>query len=165
MTLASLPPQLVVVLAVAVILAVAAAWAVMTAQRLHRLHIRTDAALARLEAALNRRAAVLATLYPQVMMAAAQLEAITITSTGQLGQRAAAERDFAAQVAPLLQDTQPPQLCDSTVRVELAQRFYNEAVADTRALRLRPVVKALRLGGQAALPEFWEGTSWPAAAR
>ena len=50
----------------------------------------------------------------------------------------------------------PEQLVEAEIRVQLAHRFYNEAVADTRALRLRPVVKACRLGGTARLPEFFE---------
>ena len=47
-------------------------------------------------------------------------------------------------------------LADAEGRIHLAHRFYNEAVSDTRALRLRPAVKWLRLGGTAKLPEFFE---------
>lgn len=40
-------------------------------------------------------------------------------------------------------------------RLALAIRFYNNAVADTRRLRLRPGVRAFRLAGTAPLPEFY----------
>lgn len=40
-------------------------------------------------------------------------------------------------------------------RYDLAVRFYNNAVADTRRLRLRPVIRVLRLAGTAPLPEFF----------
>ncbi|MCZ9293164.1 hypothetical protein [Corynebacterium meitnerae] len=40
-------------------------------------------------------------------------------------------------------------------RHDLAVRFYNNAVADTRRLRLRPVIRVLRLAGTAPLPEFF----------
>ena len=39
-------------------------WALFTAQRLNSLHIRTDASLAQLQAALDRRAAVTAAVAP-----------------------------------------------------------------------------------------------------
>ena len=40
-------------------------------------------------------------------------------------------------------------------RHDLAVRFYNNAVADTRRLRLRPIIRMLRLAGTAPLPEFY----------
>ena len=40
-------------------------------------------------------------------------------------------------------------------RHDLAVRFYNNAVADTRRLRLRPLIRVLRLAGTAPLPEFY----------
>ena len=48
----------------AVVIALALFWASSTAQRLHRLHIRTDAARQSLQVALDSRAAVFAALYP-----------------------------------------------------------------------------------------------------
>ena len=38
----------------------------------------------------------------------------------------------------------------------LARRFHNDAVRDTLALRERPAVRWLRLGGTAALPSYFE---------
>ena len=40
-------------------------WAFFTAQRLNRLHIRTDSALQSLQAALDRRAAVVTAILPE----------------------------------------------------------------------------------------------------
>lgn len=137
----------------ALVVVVALMWAYFTAQRLNRLHIRTDAARWALEAALYRRAGVLAALRPSASEVAVGVEALRLSPRG-LGERAAAERRVEEEIA--LIDDPPAILVDATTRVRLAQRFYNEAVADTRALRLRPVVRACRLAGSAPLPEFFE---------
>lgn len=137
----------------AVVLTVAVLWSLQTAQRLNRLHIRTDAALAALQAALDRRAAVIAALLPgsQPLALAAEAEPLV---HGGFEERAARERDLSDALVPLGNEL-PGQLIDAEVRVQLAHRFYNEAVADTRDLRLRPLVRAFRLGGTAPLPEFF----------
>jgi hypothetical protein len=41
-------------------------------------------------------------------------------------------------------------------QVFLARKFYNDAVAATRAARRSPLVRLLRLAGGASLPEFFE---------
>lgn len=144
---------LVAAVVVAVVL-LAVFWAYHTAQRLDRLNIRTDSTRNALQAALDRRAAVLAALNPEVADVAARAEAIPL-STGRFSDRAAAEREVSAIIGDY--GSEPPaQIIDANVRVELAHRFYNEAVADTRALSLSPVVRRLRLGGTAKLPEFFE---------
>ena len=48
------------------------------------------------------------------------------------------------------------ELADAEARVLLARRFHNDAVRDTLALRERPAVRILRLGGTAALPTYFE---------
>jgi 8-oxo-dGTP pyrophosphatase MutT (NUDIX family) len=48
------------------------------------------------------------------------------------------------------------ELGDAEARVLLARRFHNDAVRDTLALRERPMVRLLRLGGTAALPSYFE---------
>lgn len=50
----------------------------------------------------------------------------------------------------------PAALADAEGRIQLAHRFYNEAVSDTRALRLRPAVRFFHLGGTAKLPEYFD---------
>ncbi|MFC6145245.1 hypothetical protein [Corynebacterium nasicanis] len=143
---------MVVWILLAVALTALVLWAYFTAQRLNRLHIRTDAALAALQATLDRRAAVVAALLPEVRALAGAAEEVPLVHGG-VDRRMALERDLSQALAPL---ELPPQLIDAEVRVQLAHRFYNDAVADTRALRLRPLVRTFRLGGTAPLPEFFE---------
>lgn len=152
-----------------VVITVMALWAYFTAQRLNTLHIRTDAALAQLQAMLDRRAAVIGVLIPSIAATATKAEGVPLRH-GQFDERAQRERELNQAVHSFL-ETEPgfgsdlargnsisanPQLVDAETRVHLAHRFYNEAVSDTRGLRLRPTVRVLRLGGTAPLPEFFE---------
>lgn len=155
----------------AVLFALVAAWAYNTAQRLNRLHIRLDRSRDALQAALDRRCAVVAALYPQLAAQARATEEVRV-SPQDMQSRLAAEAELMAQVSQLTseygqdgQDEQvaqaarrssqvPVQLEDASTRVMLAARFYNDAVSDTLSLRLRPSVRALRLGGTAALPSY-----------
>lgn len=143
--------ELVIVLGLVLVIAM---WALLTAQRLNSLHIRTDAALAQLEATLDRRAAVVRALAPELENLAARAESTDLTQ-GHFDERTTRERELSAAIAQRF-DTRPALLVDAEGRIHLAHRFYNEAVSDTRALRLRPAVKWLRLGGTAKLPEFFE---------
>ena len=143
--------ELVIALAVVLVIAM---WALLTAQRLNSLHIRTDAALAQLEATLDRRAAVISALAPELQHLAARAESTDLTQ-GHFDERTTRERELSAAIAQRF-ETRPALLADAEGRIHLAHRFYNEAVSDTRALRLRPAVKWLRLGGTAKLPEFFE---------
>ncbi|MGV0361987.1 hypothetical protein ACUY2X_07810 [Corynebacterium minutissimum] len=143
--------ELVIVLGLVLVIAM---WALLTAQRLNSLHIRTDAALAQLEATLDRRAAVVRALAPELENLAARAESTDLTQ-GHFDERTTRERELSAAIAQRF-DTRPALLADAEGRIHLAHRFYNEAVSDTRALRLRPAVKWLRLGGTAKLPEFFE---------
>ena len=142
----------------AVVVTVVMLWAYFTAQRVNTLHIRTDSALAQLQAALDRRAAVAAALEPRLAEASAQAEATALVP-GQFTQRSDLEHRLGEEIRRLC-DPVPAQLVDAEVRVQLAHRFYNEAVADTRALRLRPLVRTFRLGGTARLPEFFDLTAF-----
>lgn len=139
---------LAVLVAVAVTLLVS--WAFFTAQRLNRLHIRVDAALSSLGAALDRRAALIEALDPQAAPLARAAQAVQL-EPALFDDRAAAERAMMEAST-----TFHPIVLDAHTRVQLAQRFYNDAVRDTRHLRLRPFVRALRLGGTARLPVFFE---------
>lgn len=141
-------------LVLAVALTLCAAWAFNTAQRLNRLHIRLDRSRDALQAALDRRCAVVAVLFPELAALAAQTEQIPLTAT-DLRRRLSQETQLTEALRERVgQNPWPPQLQDAHTRVELALRFYDDAVADTRALRLRPAVRALRLGGTATLPQF-----------
>ncbi|KQB85458.1 hypothetical protein [Corynebacterium oculi] len=140
-------------IALAVLLTLILAWAYFTAQRLNRLHIRTDSALQNLHASLDRRASLVEALVPE---AAAQAREVLGAdySARALDRRALAEARMEESLG-VLPDL-PAQVVDASARVELARRFYNDAVTDTRALRTRPLVRLLRLGGTAPLPVYFE---------
>lgn len=146
----------VVLLVVALIcVVIVAAWAFHTAQRLHRLHIRLDRSRDALQAALDRRCAVVAALFPELAKQAHETEALRFSSK-DLRLRLGAEGDLMQAVRESSQSSGdvPAELRDAHTRVELARRFYNDAVADTLALQLRPLVRFFRLGGTAVVPQF-----------
>jgi 8-oxo-dGTP pyrophosphatase MutT (NUDIX family) len=74
--------------------------------------------------------------------------------------REAAENELSAALAVVDPASVPTalvaELADAEARVLLARRFHNDAVRDTLALRERPLVRALRLGGTAPLPTYFE---------
>lgn len=142
----------------AVLITAALLWAYQTAQRLNRLHIRTDSSLLALQAALDKRAALVAALEPG-MQAAAQSAELIALEYSTFAQRAEKERVISAHIASMGEEA-PARIVDAEARLQLAHRFYNDAVADTRALRTRPLVRVLRLGGTAKLPEFFEFTEF-----
>lgn len=119
-------------------------------RRLHRLHIRTDAARDGLDAALRRRSVVAARVLPDVGPAPAELGPDRETVENALGRRLAA-LDRAA-VAPALR----AELADAERLVVLGRLVYHDAVRDTRALRSRRLVRWLRLAGTAPLPAYFE---------
>lgn len=141
-----------VILTIVLTLFVSYCW--FTAQRLHRLQIRTDAALEALEAALDRRAMVVSLVEPSMREFAIRAEAIRLTPH-HFAERADNERQIAAAISKMPQPL-PVQLVEAEAKVQIAYRFYNDAVLDFRSIRLRPLVRALRLGGNAAIPEFFE---------
>lgn len=143
----------VLLIALVVVATLGAAWAFHTAQRLNRLHIRLDRSRDALQAALDRRCAVVAALYPQLAPRARATEEVRFTPR-DLDSRLEAEAELVGELAQHVGDSIPAQLEDAHTRVQLAQRFYNDAVADTLSLRLRPSVRTLRLGGTAALPAY-----------
>ncbi|EID15762.1 hydrolase, nudix family protein [Mycobacterium xenopi RIVM700367] len=156
---------LVVAVAVLVgVLVLFAAWVYQTANRLDRLHVRYDLSWQALDGALARRAVV------------ARAIAVDAYGSGPEGKRLAALADAAeraprhareacenelsaalAMVDPAaLPSALVAELADAEARVLLARRFHNDAVRDTLALRERPTVRLLRLGGTASLPTYFE---------
>ena len=71
-------PTTIIAIIIAVIITIALYWASSTANRLHRLHVRTDAARQSLQASLDRRAAVLAACEPQFTALAHSTESIPL---------------------------------------------------------------------------------------
>lgn len=142
------------VIAVTFVVTFAVVWAANMAQRLNRLHIRTDAALIALQAALDRRAAVVAALDESAAPISHAAQAISLEYS-TLQHRVEQERLISRTIAEFEGPT-PAAIVDAEARLQLAHRFYNDAVADTRALRHRPLVRILRLGGTAPVPQFFE---------
>jgi len=156
-----------VIIALAVLVLVilmVGAWAYQTAHRLDRLHVRYDLSWQALDGALARRAVVARAVAVEAYGAGPdgrRLAALADTAeraprTG----REAAENELSAALAVVDPVSLPvalvAELADAEARVLLARRFHNDAVRDTLALRERPAVRILRLGGTAALPTYFE---------
>jgi 8-oxo-dGTP pyrophosphatase MutT (NUDIX family) len=139
-------------------------WAFQTANRLDRLHVRYDLSWQALDGVLARRAvvarAVAVDAYgggPDGKRLAALADSAERASRTA---REAAENELSAALALVDPASLPvalvAELADAEARVLLARRFHNDAVRDTLALRERPSVRVLRLGGTAALPTYFE---------
>ncbi|WP_072691043.1 NUDIX hydrolase [Rhodococcus marinonascens] len=160
---------LVLALAVAVVLAVGL-WAYGTANRLDRLHVRSDLCWQALDAALARRAVVVraavAALDPPEGRSLAALAARAERSDRV--EREVAENALSSALSSLDLENLRPQLvaelADAEARVLIARRFHNDAVRDTLALRTRRPVRWLHLGGMAPLPTYFEITERSSAA-
>ena len=149
----TLPVWVVTLLILAVVLVVAAVWASAFASRLNRLHVRTDAARISLEGALRARSAVISTLQPELSQQVAHVNRVALRAT-DMGARSGAENELLSQLDSDI--FSQAAFVDASTRVELAARFYNDAVADTLAVRARPVARVLHLAGRAPLPEYYE---------
>jgi 8-oxo-dGTP pyrophosphatase MutT (NUDIX family) len=129
------------------------------ANRLDRLHIRTDAARAALMAALERRAvvtrAVALHLDDEGLRGAATRAEHAATDDRELQ-----ENELSGLLAGVVRTRLPlalrNELADAEQRVMIARRVYNDAVRDTRALRSRRLVRWLRMAGTAPVPAYFE---------
>jgi 8-oxo-dGTP pyrophosphatase MutT (NUDIX family) len=157
----------IIVIALAVLLVVllgVGAWAFQTANRLDRLHVRYDLSWQALDSLLARRAVVARAVAVDSYgggPAGRRLAALAdVAERSPRPKREAAENDLSAALALVDPSSLPlalvAELADAEARVQLARRFHNDAVRDTLALRERPAVKILRLGGTAALPTYFE---------
>jgi 8-oxo-dGTP pyrophosphatase MutT (NUDIX family) len=131
------------------------AWILSIANRLDRLHVRTDAAWAALDAALARRAVVVrALLDPALSAAASRAESAT------RAERELAENELSGLLGALDRSALAPalafELADAEERVVLARRVHNDAVRDTLLQRRRRIVRWLRLAGTAPQPSYFE---------
>ncbi|WP_024794920.1 NUDIX hydrolase [Tomitella biformata] len=137
-------------------------WAYGTANRLDRLHVRTDLAWQALDAALSRRAVVVRSLGVDLPAAEAdRLTALTLRAERvDRDQREGAENDLARALARIdavaVRPAQQAEMADADARVLIARRFHNDAVRNTRALQGRRLVRWLRLGGTADMPEYFD---------
>lgn len=151
------------------------------ATRLDRLHARVEAARAALDAALVRRSAAALELAASSLLdpATSLLLAGAAHDARAAGEdhRELAESDLSRALRAVF--GQPDfrvrlggrdgggalvaELDAAAAKVLLARRFYNDAVAATRASRRRWLVRLLRLAGRAQLPPFFEIDDAPPA--
>lgn len=130
------------------------------ANRLDRLHVRTDAAAIGLRAALDRRAVVARAIAAVLPAAPAERLAAVATAAETAGpdDRETAENELTRALAAV--DDVPPalaaELSAAEQRVSLARRVHNDAVRDTLALRATRLVRWLRLAGTAREPRYFE---------
>lgn len=152
---------IVVLLVVLLLIAALRLW--ITANRLDRLHVRTEAAWSALEGALSRRvvaARAVAAAGGLPPAQAAELRRVAdAADRSDRAHRADAENDLSRVLTllpPPKEENLAAELADAAERVLLARRFYNDAVRDTRALRAVWFTRVFGLAGRAALPEYFE---------
>jgi 8-oxo-dGTP pyrophosphatase MutT (NUDIX family) len=142
-------------LVVVVVTLLLAAWILAIANRLDRLHVRTDAAWAALDAALARRAVVTRALLDPALSAAASR-----AESASRAERELAENELSGLLGALDRSSLAPalafELADAEERVVLARRVHNDAVRDTLLQRRRRLVRWLRLNGTARQPSYFE---------
>lgn len=136
---------------------------VSAANRLDRLHVRTDAGWAALDAALARRAVVaraVAASGAAGALADAVHAAADRAESAPRGDREAAENALTRLLSQVDRSALPPalarELADAEQRTMIARRVHNDAVRDTLSLRRRRKVRYFRLAGSAAAPEYFE---------
>jgi 8-oxo-dGTP pyrophosphatase MutT (NUDIX family) len=135
-----------------------------TANRLDRLHVRYDLSWQVLDAALARRAVVARAVAVDIYGGDAGGKRLAVLADAAerapRHEREACENQLSAALATVdpaaLPAAMVAELADAEARVLLARRFHNDAVRDTRSLGERPLVRLLRLGGTAPLPEYFE---------
>lgn len=136
-------------------------WAYGTANRLDRLHVRTDLAWQALDAALARRAVVVRSLCVDLPdLDADRLTALSLRAERMdRPQREGAENELSRALATMdavaVRPMHQAELADADARVLIARRFHNDAVRNTRALQGRRLVRWLRLGGTADMPGYF----------
>ncbi|QHG83885.1 NUDIX domain-containing protein [Rhodococcus rhodochrous] len=152
---------LVLSLIAAVVVAIGV-WAYSTANRLDRLHVRSDLSWQALDAALARRAVVVRSIAASIPVPEGRALALLADTAERADRdrREEAENALSAALARIETGRLRPQLvaelADAEARVLIARRFHNDAVRDTLALRTRRSVRWLHLGGTAPLPTYFE---------
>lgn len=148
-----------------------AGWITFTATRLDRLHVRLDAAYASLDAALVRRCAAVQHLADTARPELGAQHADRLAAAAEAGRwagesdRARVENAVTKAISELadIRLSLPPQLdrgiqqiAESSDRVLMARRFYNDAVRDTRNLRTRRRVRWFFLAGHRTQPDYFD---------
>ncbi len=151
----------VVVLILLLLFAALRLW--LTANRLDRLHVRTEAAWSALEGALARRIVATRAVAAAGGLGSQQSDELRrladVADNADRAHRADAENDLSRALSTLPAPADPElaaELADAVERVVLARRFYNDAVRDTRALRAVLFTRIFGLAGRAAMPDYFE---------
>lgn len=148
----------------AALLLIGGIWAFQTAHRLDRLHVRYDLSWQALDGILARRAVVARAVATDAYGGSPvgrQLVALAdVAERAPRSSREAAENELSAALAQVDPASLPvalvAEMADAEARVLLGRRFHNDAVRDTLALRERPLVRWLHLGGTASMPSYFE---------
>jgi hypothetical protein len=162
--------DVILIIALAVLVGVYVSW---RAGRLDRLHARVETARAALDAALLRRSSVALELAAcgvldpatSLLLAEAAHDARAAGEPTEL-----AESDLTRALRAVFGQPDFRKMLDgqgsadellaeleaAAHQVFLARKFYNDAVAATRAARRSWLVRLLGLAGGAAMPEFFE---------
>ncbi|MCG8919216.1 NUDIX hydrolase [Actinokineospora sp. PR83] len=153
---------LAILLAGLALLVVLGSWLVGTANRLDRLHVRTDAAWAALDAALARRAVVARTVAGTLEPRAGDRLRVLADRAERAPrpEREPAENALTRELAGVDRHSTPlvlaAELVDAEHRVVIAHRVHGDAVRDTLAQRRRRVVRWFKLAGTAPQPAYLE---------
>ena len=153
-----------VLVVVATVLVGGGIWALQTARRLDRLHVRYDLSWQALDGILARRAVVARAVATDAYgngAAGRKLAALAdAAERAPRSAREAAENELSTALTSVDPTVLPvalvAEMADAEARVLLGRRFHNDAVRDTLALRERPLVRWLHLGGTAAEPTYFE---------
>lgn len=160
-----------VIVVLVTLIAIAAFRLWLTANRLDRLHVRTEAAWVALEGALSRRVVATRAVAAAGGLPHADAEGLRglagNADDAPRARRAEAENDLSRALAALptrlgigagadVERALTGELADAQERVVLARRFYNDAVRDTLALREAWFTRLFGLAGRAALPAYFE---------
>ncbi|WP_030173822.1 hypothetical protein [Spirillospora albida] len=159
-------------LAVVFLVGVYVSW---RATRLDRLHVRVETARAALDAALVRRAAAALELAASRLLDPATSLVLATAAhearTADAENREFAESDLSRALRvvfdqPDFESTLTAageaakevlaEVSTAAAKVAYARRFYNDAVAQTRIARRKPLIRVLPLAGRAPLPGFFE---------
>jgi hypothetical protein len=150
-----------------VVLLLLLAWSLWTLTRLRRLSGRVDRAWTALETQLLRRAGLadeLAREHADALdpgTAQRLAAAAAATRTPPSGDRELAENALGRELRELPADLAVPaalhaDLTGTGTRLQLARRFYNDAVRDTRDLRHRRLARLVRVHARRPLPRFFD---------
>ncbi|MBM7775926.1 8-oxo-dGTP pyrophosphatase MutT (NUDIX family) [Actinokineospora baliensis] len=151
-----------VLLAGMALLVLVGIWLVGVANRLDRLHVRTDAAWAALDAALARRAVVARAVSGGIDPTPGDRLRVLADRAERAARpdREPAENALTRELAAVdrrgLPLTLVAELGDAEHRVVIARRVHGDAVRDTLALRRRRPVRWFKLAGTAPTPEYLE---------